>query len=79
MIVYRQMEVIRVDRVGELIRVQRIAKGYTQQALGELLGYTGRSAELTLQSWESGRRKVVRRMIKPLSELLDIPIEQLLE
>ncbi len=55
-----------------LIRATRIAIGLTQQQLGERIGYTGRTAELTIQSIESGRRKVPRDKVQKLAELLSI-------
>ena len=55
-----------------LIRSARIALGLTQQQLGEQLGYTGRTAELMVQSIESGRRKVPRDKIKALADLLHL-------
>ena len=53
-----------------LIRSARITLGLTQQQLGERMGYTGRTAELTVQAIESGRRKVPRDKVKALSDLL---------
>lgn len=53
-----------------LIRAARLAIGLTQQQLGERIGYTGRTAELTIQAIESGRRKVPRDKVKALAELL---------
>ena len=55
-----------------LIRAARITLGLTQQQLGERIGYTGRTAELTVQAIESGRRKVPRDKVKALAELLSI-------
>ena len=55
-----------------LIRSARITLGLTQQKLGERLGYTGRTAELTIQGIESGRRKAPRDKVKVLAELLSI-------
>ena len=55
-----------------LIRSARIALGLTQQQLGERIGYAGRTAELTVQAIESGRRKVPRDKVKALAELLSI-------
>ena len=61
-----------------LIRSARIALGLTQQQLGERIGYTGRTAELTIQGIESGRRKVPRDKVQKLAELLSINPIQLL-
>ena len=55
-----------------LIRSARTALGLTQQQLGERIGYTGRTAELTIQAIESGRRKVPRAKVQKLAELLSI-------
>ena len=54
------------------IKAARIAMGLTQQQLGERIGYTGRTAELTIQAIESGRRKAPRDKVKVLAELLSI-------
>jgi transcriptional regulator with XRE-family HTH domain len=61
-----------------LIRSARTALGLTQQQLGEQLGYTGRTAELMVQSIESGRRKVPRAKVKALAELLNLDPMRLL-
>lgn len=61
-----------------LVRSARLALGLTQQQLGEQLGYTGRTAELMIQSMESGRRKVPRDKIKALSALLHLDPMRLL-
>ena len=61
-----------------LIRSARLALGLTQQQLGERLGYTGRTAELTVQAIESGRRKAPRDKVKALAELLNLDPIQLL-
>ena len=55
-----------------LIRSARITLGLTQQQLGERIGYTGRTAELTVQAIESGRRKAPRDKVQKLAELLSI-------
>ena len=55
-----------------LIRSARLAINLTQQQLGEQIGYTGRTAELTIQAIESGRRKAPRDKVKALAELLHL-------
>lgn len=62
----------------DLVRSARKALGLTQQQLGEQLGYTGRTAELMIQSIESGRRKVPRDKIKALADLLRLDPMRLL-
>ena len=61
-----------------LIRSARTTLGLTQQQLGEQLGYTGRTAELTIQAIESGRRKAPRDKVKALSDLLRLDPMRLL-
>ena len=61
-----------------LIRSARLTLNLTQQQLGERIGYTGRTAELTVQAIESGRRKVPRDKVKALSNLLNLDPIQLL-
>ena len=61
-----------------LIRSARTTIGLTQQQLGEQLGYTGRTAELTIQAIESGRRKAPRDKVKALSDLLRLDPMRLL-
>ena len=61
-----------------LIRATRITLGLTQQQLGERIGYAGRTAELTIQGIESGRRKAPRDKVKMLSELLNLDPMRLL-
>ena len=61
-----------------LIRSARIALGLTQQQLGERIGYTGRTAELTIQGIESSRRKVPRDKVQKLAELLRLDPMRLL-
>lgn len=70
-------EAIMTD-TSALIRSARIALGMTQQQLGERIGYTSRTAELTIQSIESGRRKVPRDKVKALAELLNLDPMRLL-
>lgn len=62
----------------EEIKAARAALGLTQQQLGEKIGYAKRTAELTIQAIESGRRKVPRDKVKKLSELLNLDPMQLL-
>ena len=64
--------------IPALIRSARLTLGLTQQQLGEQLGYTGRNAELMIQSIESGRRPVPRDKVKALAELLSLDPMRLL-
>ena len=60
------------------VKTARTALNMTQQQLGEQIGYTGRNAELMIQSIESGRRKVPRSKVQKLSDLLNLDPMRLL-
>ena len=60
------------------VMTARTALNMTQQQLGEQIGYTGRNAELMIQSIESGRRKVPRSKVQKLSDLLNLDPMRLL-
>lgn len=59
----------------EMIRAKRTEKGLTMMQLGELLGYRGKSAENTIQQWESGKRKVPIKKWRDLCRILNLSIE----
>lgn len=61
---------------GEELKRLRIARGFTQRRLGEKLGYTGRSAEVTIQNWENERHPIPITKIRKLAETLEMPIER---
>ena len=61
---------------GEELKKARLSKKISQQRLGELLGYEGRTAESLVQHWESDRREVPLKHIRKLSEILEIPLER---
>lgn len=67
-----------MTNIPTLVRSARMALGLTQKALGEQIGYTGRIAELMIQSIEYGRRKVPRDKIKALAEVLHLDPMRLL-
>ena len=48
-----------------IVRQYREKLGYTQQALGEHLGYK----EQTIRSWEAGRRKPPALVLKTLEKM----------
>lgn len=60
---------------GEELKKARIAKALTQEKLGLLLGYDIKSAELTIQHWESGRRPIPAKQYRALSKILGLPLE----
>jgi hypothetical protein len=64
--------------VASLVRSKRQELGFTQQKLGEAIGYAGRNAELMIQSIESGRRNVPTAKIKQLAVVLNVNAEDLI-
>jgi transcriptional regulator with XRE-family HTH domain len=67
-------EVIKMD-VGELIKTRRIAKGMTQEELGEIVGVK----KSAVAKWETGRVSEIKRSnLKKISEALDLRPTQLL-
>lgn len=67
-----------MGHIAELIKEKRQQKKLTQLQLGLLLGYKGRTAELMVQHWETGRREVPISKLRIVSEVLEIPIEELI-
>jgi len=63
---------------GEELKERRKRAGLTQQQLGELLGYKGRSAELVVQHWEHGRQPIPLAKMKMLSKILRISLDELI-
>ena len=63
---------------GEELKEARLDAKLTQQRLGELLGYTGRNAELMVQHWEHNRRNIPLRYYRKLAEILEIPLERMI-
>ena len=67
-----------VEMFGSYIKECRIKAGLTQQQLGELCGYTGRSAANTVQKWEYDQNPVPLEKMRILAKTLNIPIESLI-
>ena len=67
-----------IEVFGEYIKSCRIKAGLSQQKLGELLGYTGRSALVTVQRWESNTRPVPIEKLRALAKALNIPLDSLI-
>ena len=63
---------------GEELKQARLRKKLTQQALGELLGYEGRTAEMMVQKWEYGQRPINPKHYRKLAEILDVPLESMI-
>lgn len=64
--------------IPAIIKAARIRCGYTQQELGEKMGYEGRSAEVTVQRWESGSRPVPIDKIRALAAALNLTLDDLI-
>lgn len=64
--------------IPEKIKQARKAAGMTQKQVGELCGMTGRSAEVAVQYWERGERSVPIDKLRTLSQVLNIPLDQLI-
>jgi transcriptional regulator with XRE-family HTH domain len=60
---------------GEKIKAMRVAAGLTQQKLGELCGYTGRSAEVAVQCWEHSRQMPRLEIARALAEALKVTLD----
>lgn len=62
------------------IRAARIAKGFTQAQVGEAMGYSqADQAQRYVSGWETGVRKIPRKHLVALAELLDLEVSDLLE
>ena len=63
--------VTRTDRlVGRNIRIQRLTKGLTQEALGEKLGVTFQQ----VQKYENGGNRVGSGRLYRIAEILEVPV-----
>lgn len=64
--------------IPERIKKARQEAGMTQKQVGEMCGLTGRSAEVAVQYWERGERAVPLEKLRALSQVLNIPLDQLI-
>lgn len=63
---------------GEKIRDLRKRAGLTQQRLGELCGYEGRSAEVAVQCWEHGRQMPRLEKVRALAQALRVDLDEVI-
>lgn len=63
--------------IPAIIKAARIKCGYTQQELGEKMGYEGRSAEVSVQRWENNRAPVPLVKIRALAAALNLTVDDL--
>lgn len=64
-------------RITETIKKARMDAGLTQQKLGELCGYTGNSAQVTVRRWEAGSRPIPLEKLRTVARLLNLTLEDL--
>lgn len=64
--------------IPAIIKAARMQLGYTQQELGEKLGYEGATANSTVRRWESGLRPVPLDKIRPLAAALNLTLDDLI-
>lgn len=62
------------EKIGKFILQLRKEKNMTQKELAEKLGVTDRA----ISKWENGRGMPELSLIKPLCEILDVPVNELL-
>ena len=62
------------EKIGKFIAELRKEKGLTQQELADKLGVTDRA----ISHWENGRRLPDYSLLKPISEVLNISVNELL-
>lgn len=63
--------------IPTIIKAARIKCGYTQQELGEKLGYEGGTANSAVRRWESGLRPVPLEKIRALAAALNLTVDDL--
>ena len=63
---------------GEKIKALRKQAGLTQQQLGELCGYEGRSAEATVQHWEHNRQMPPIDKLRALAQALQVALDAII-
>lgn len=63
---------------GEELKHARVMKCLTQRKLGLMLGFDEKSAERTVQHWESGNREIPAKLYRQVSKILGIPLEKLI-
>lgn len=64
--------------IPAIIKAARIRCGYTQQELGEKLGYEGESAQVTVRRWETGKILVPVTKVRPLAAALNLTLDDLI-
>ena len=63
---------------GKKFQEYRKKAGLSQRKIAELLGYSGRGGETTVQNWEYNKQPIPMRHFKKLAELFGISVEEFL-
>ena len=63
------------ERIGQIIRVRRLAKGLTQSQLGDELGVTFQQ----IQKYENGTNRVGSGRLYEIARLLEVPVTAFFE
>lgn len=63
--------------IAEKIKQARIEAGYTQQKFGELCGYEGETAQVSVRRWEYGTRPVPIEKLRTVAKLLNLTLDDL--
>ena len=64
--------------IPAIIKAARIRCGYTQQELGEKLGYSESTSSAIVRRWENGTRPVPIDKIRPLAAALNLTLDDLI-
>ena len=62
---------------GKRIKLIRQLRGLTQRELGELLGFSGKAADIRIAQYESETRKPKDKIAEAMAFRLDVPTEAL--
>lgn len=64
--------------IPPIIKAARIRAGFTQQELGERIGYTGQTAQVSIRKWESGKAPVPMAKVRQLAAVLNLTLDDLI-
>lgn len=64
--------------IPEKIKQARLDAGLTQQKLGELCGYEGETAQVSVRRWEAGTRPVPIDKLRIVAKTLNLTLEDLI-
>ena len=64
--------------IGEIIREARLKQDFTQKTLGDLLGYKMVDSGAIIRKWEAGVSLPPLDKIRKISQILDVPLDDLI-